>query len=470
MTFQKFLVFSMLMGIAKTATGQMPHIAGIVTIDVERGLILADITMTNLPAFIDPVLVLNQGMNIQYIKCNGKTVPYNTDFGIHTKNDYLSNGIAYSLVVDSINSQTSISLKYRGAFPVYHNSLLDNSYNDDQSKIVFKNNILRASYTSKWYPFFYDRETNALLTKFTANLKFVCNVSVTSIYINGAKPVSGNSAKVKVSQANNLPLYIGNYAFKEVNNTWFLNTAASALQKIAIAGTVNTISAFYEKILLVENKNYLVLAQIFSTGRPNQYNNWALADYPLIMMDVNRMSDIINAPLETKDNISDYRIIAHELAHQYWGLTIQANNNYRGFFSESLAEYFALKAIEQKYGVNKYVAFIKENYMKEQVLKRRHPPLDSLAGIIINNNYWYNYYSLCLLGLEYVIGKEKMNLICRNLLHHNDSQKMDFMTLQKAIFKAGVTNDEYKAWHKQFVNTDNCLKGITDYLTKMKSP
>jgi len=49
------------------------------------------------------------------------------------------------------------------------------------------------------------------------------------------------------------------------------------------------------------------------------------------------------------DRLLDY-ILAHEIAHQWWGIGIGADLNAESFLSESLAQYFSITYFEDKYG------------------------------------------------------------------------------------------------------------------------
>ncbi len=49
------------------------------------------------------------------------------------------------------------------------------------------------------------------------------------------------------------------------------------------------------------------------------------------------------------DRFLDY-LIAHEVAHQWWGIGIGSDGNAEGFLSESVAQYFSITYFEDKYG------------------------------------------------------------------------------------------------------------------------
>ena len=171
---------------------EYPHLQGKIEVNAINGFIKCELTITNFPQYEDPVFVLNKGMNIQYIKLGNRTIPYNTDYGLHTRSAYLNEGLAYSPVIDSITKKMAFQLKYTGAFPVYGNDVSDNAYDDDQGKIVFKNKILRASYMTKLCPFLYDRSTGNLMTKYSYDLQVsLKGFAASTIIINENLPKNG---------------------------------------------------------------------------------------------------------------------------------------------------------------------------------------------------------------------------------------------------------------------------------------
>jgi hypothetical protein len=70
-----------------------PHITGTVTIDMQRGLIDCDFSLSNLPQENMTVL-LNKGMNIQYFTdTSGNVLPYKGFYDFKAKGE----GIEYTI-------------------------------------------------------------------------------------------------------------------------------------------------------------------------------------------------------------------------------------------------------------------------------------------------------------------------------------------------------------------------------------
>jgi hypothetical protein len=139
--------------------------------------------MTNFPEMDNPAFCLNKGFNIKDIKQNGKSVGYNIDWGVAFKTSFLREGIGIVPIIDTLTTATKIALTFVGAFPTYKaNETVKNG--DGMSLIAIKDDILRASHQTLWYPVLIDRTTNTIYTKVTYDIEIEC-IDCNSIYLGG---------------------------------------------------------------------------------------------------------------------------------------------------------------------------------------------------------------------------------------------------------------------------------------------
>jgi hypothetical protein len=87
---------------------------------------------------------------------------------------------------------------------------------------------------------------------------------------------------------------------------------------------------------------------IIETASPQASFSGASAD-ALIIIDQSLFREKDLAVPSLLDRLLDY-ILAHEIAHQWWGIGIGADLNAENFLSESLAQYFSITYFEEKYG------------------------------------------------------------------------------------------------------------------------
>jgi ABC-2 type transport system permease protein len=109
-----------------------------------------------------------------------------------------------------------------------------------------------------------------------------------------------------------------------------------------------------------------------------------------------------------------YHIMAHEVAHQWWGLNLTpAAVEGAGLLVESFATYSAMQVVEETLGYEhllKYLSQMRQEY--EVPRSRAAPPL------LRSNNSFMNYRKgpFALFALRNYIGKEKVNDALRRML------------------------------------------------------
>jgi hypothetical protein len=139
--------------------------------------------------------------------------------------------------------------------------------------------------------------------------------------------------------------------------------------------------------------------------------------------------------MKSPDDINfTYFVVAHELAHQWWGHQliggqVQGSN----MMSEALAEYSALRVMAKKYGQENMRKFLKhelDGYLRGRAGEvRKEPPL----ALVQRESYvWYQKGAIVLYALSDYIGEEKLNEALRTFLlryrygNGSDSQSADY--------------------------------------------
>ena len=151
------------------------------------------------------------------------------------------------------------------------------------------------------------------------------------------------------------------------------------------------------------------------------------------------------------------------MAHLYWGIQVRANNDFWGFYSESFAEYFSLLALRELLGENKYKNFVLEKYLTDNALKFNVAQLTDVQKPL-NVYYCYNYYSMVLLGLEQIVGEEKVINFFRYLLENTKSSNIDFDYFERMALESGITKNQWNQFKVEYVETPNCLNLVKDRL------
>lgn len=110
-----------------------------------------------------------------------------------------------------------------------------------------------------------------------------------------------------------------------------------------------------------------------------------------------------------------FSVVAHELAHQYWGSHL-APENVEGIYllSESLAEYSAIQVLEKTYGrehLRRYLAQLRKEMQRQYEIPSRRADVPLLRA----NNDFLAYYKgpFAMYALSENIGKEQVNRALR---------------------------------------------------------
>ncbi|MGH9159747.1 MAG: M1 family metallopeptidase, partial [Vicinamibacteraceae bacterium] len=124
-------------------------------------------------------------------------------------------------------------------------------------------------------------------------------------------------------------------------------------------------------------------------------------------------------PRAAQDPDLPYAVVAHEVAHQWWGTQLPyARVEGAGLLSESLATYSAMRVVEDTLGaahLRRYLRFMRAEYGIPRT--RAAPPLLQATDTFS----FYRKGPLALHALAEYIGKERVNEALRRLLEKHGS-------------------------------------------------
>ncbi|MFC2185731.1 ABC transporter permease/M1 family aminopeptidase [Fulvivirgaceae bacterium LMO-SS25] len=122
---------------------------------------------------------------------------------------------------------------------------------------------------------------------------------------------------------------------------------------------------------------------------------------------------------DEKDVDMAFYITAHEVAHQWWGLQLEAANvQGQNMILETLAQYSAMMVLREKYSDEKVQQFLKlqlDDYTEANLKSKK----EELPLVLVENeeHIYYNKGALVMYELQKHIGEENVNNALQNFLN-----------------------------------------------------
>lgn len=168
---------------------------------------------------------------------------------------------------------------------------------------------------------------------------------------------------------------------------------------------------------------------------------------------------------DKKDVDMAFFITAHEIAHQWWGMQLEAANvEGQKMILETLAQYSALMVFKEKYPDEKVQQFLKiqsDEYFKARLrLKEEELPL----ALVNNQSYlYYNLGALNMYELQKRIGEKSLNKALQKFIENWHS-----FNNPKRPNRYATTQDLIQSFRE--VTPDSLQYVITDLFESVNSP
>jgi ABC-type transport system involved in multi-copper enzyme maturation permease subunit len=144
---------------------------------------------------------------------------------------------------------------------------------------------------------------------------------------------------------------------------------------------------------------------------------------------------ILRAPKKDDDLDMPFYVTAHEVGHQWWAhQVIGANLQGSTLFSEGLANYSALTAMEREYGRDNLQKFL-ANELDRYLVGRSGEQKKELPLMLVENQPYihYNKGSLALYALRDLIGEPAMNRALARFVRDKAFQSAPFTTSREFL-------------------------------------
>lgn len=244
----------------------------------------------------------------------------------------------------------------------------------------------------------------ALLSRSTKDNRSYFHYKMNQTMINFYAIVSGKYELVKeqwkpesypVSDAVDLEIYY------HKGHDYNLNRMLGGMKQSLAYYSKNFSPYQYKQLRIMEFPRYSQFAQSFPNTIP-------FSESIGFVLDIDDQTDVDMA----------FFVTAHEVAHQWFGMQIEAANvQGRNLILETLSQYAAVMVLKDRYPqqkVDQFLEFQKETYDKNS--KRADTAEPSLA-LVQNQDYvYYNKGALAMYELQKQIGEDKVNLALKRFL------------------------------------------------------
>lgn len=457
----KILVSILVILCYSTISFAQPHLKGVVKLDIKKGYIHCDFTVSNLPDLSNYKILLNKGMNIKHFKnSEGQLISYDGYYGGKLNGEALE----YYLVDakdKKIELENDFKIEYSGAFPVYNNEF--NTF-DFKGYIAINDKTIRATEQSKWYPVLYDEDNDKLINNYSYEITVISTESQ-SVFINGSKPKKGTTTTFSSSKPVPLFLFAGSYDFINVNGNYLLNVGITTDVSRKIFQNIDLIKAYYKDLLGIDFEDNIYIVN-HNAVKDLGDGSWGFNTYPAVAFSNLDFNNLLTADSTFKENY--YKFFAHELAHNYFGNNVNSGD-LSWFWLEGTAEYLSLLALES-YTDQKNINEYYEYYCKS-IEKENFSPLNTITSSEqINSDYRYILSPLIFKSFEISFGREKTIETLKYLLEFSKTETLTLSTWERSAIKNGISKESFSSFKKSVLSDEKFIKNAIGLVRKATSP
>jgi len=374
--------------------------------------IASDLILSNLPDIKNYVIRLNSGLNIRYFKDvqrNDTPLYYDMDTRDSIQSDETK---AYYLHENTGNPARYIprelKIKYLGMYPVIKDSASGYMGQDWRGNIAFNGYSIRAEgIQGDWYPVLYDKDKRKRYESVRYDINVTCS-DCSVLFINGSTPVRAKQGRFISSKPYEMSLFCGDFKAVERNGFWLLNAEMKKADEQKLFALAGRYQAYYEKKFKEPYSGSLTLVQATPVADPR---DWAFSFQSTpTTFTVGAGKYRLQSLFSDADSARHKQVLAHELAHYYFGTLVKTADGFGHVIDEGFAEYLSYKLTQYLEGEDAYQALWSSKLKSLKNLRNYQP----FARIKNENDYgnreYYLYYyaPVLLMAIEKEIGRPAM--------------------------------------------------------------
>ena len=453
----KYKLITFLFLFSLKAFAQTPHLTGEMSLSTKKGTISCEFNLSNIPSLEDYTIWLNTGFNFARITDESGEIKYQYK---KVYNDKSSEAFQYYITPQPNQGKffpKTLKFTYTGAFPVISDTTLMYETGDWKGNIAFNGTTVRMTDQSAWYPILYDVQNDKVINSYTYTIK-VNNEEGGATYLNGEIPKAGGANIFSSNVPVPMLLFAGAFTFLQQQDIYFINTRLSAPERGLLSQLTTSMVNFYSDKM---NIPYGSKISYMETTPVSKYNAWLFVTYPTVAL-VGRqftMHNLFrNSPNLAVDTAS-FSLIAHELAHYYFGTLFTPNSDLRWVFLEGVNEYLSLQFVKEKFGKMAYQKRVLKYLMATEGIKQLIP-LDKLkANTPLDDAYKYNYIPLLLTAMEKEVGLKQM-WRWLNLVANSKNEITNYSFFKSSLIRSGIPPKTYDAFEERFIMNEKSKENL----------
>ncbi len=441
-----------------------PTIKGTAKISIKKGTIECDFIMSDMPNITSYSLRINSGMNIRAFKDLKYGIPLYYDTEVKDTLSYGST-MGYYLHENVGNPgrylPEQLEVKYAGMFPVVPDSASGYQATDFRGNVAFNGYSLRVDgFQAAWYPVLYDMKNQVQYDKVRYDITLSCD-DCSVLFVNGSSPVKARAARFSSIVPRQMSIYVGNFETVLVNDTWILNPDMSKSQQSGFIGLVNGFKDYYQNSLGIPFKGEVTFVQTKPTASPD--HAFAFVSSPTIF-NVGVGDYGLGGLFNPEGGIHMKQVLAHELAHYYFGTYLRMNTEFGHVIDEGFAEYLSFKAVRHNLGEAAYKEIIDG---KLAALKHFAPlPFTAIRDekdYKVREYYLYYFAPIILIAIEKEIG-EKAMLHWLNIMLNTKTDFTDYPFMERTFLAAQSDKLNAKILTSKYFSSPDALKNAVKVL------
>lgn len=428
---------------AEPAAAEDFQLVGKLSSDPATGVVAGDVCLNGLAA--TQAFLLHRGLNVRGVRDAATGERIHFDFDGHARE---TDAEAYRFVMPA--KVKSYCVEYVGRYPVYQVERGERAELDSMSDVAFDGRSVRSTYAARFLPVPLDAKNNAI-NALTFKLTVEC-AGCRSLYVNGAAPQPGPRAEFTSNVPRPMLLYGGDFPVTTKGRAHFVGAPVSDAGAKAISSDLQALAEFHERYIGAPYRDTPSFMSFAAVGwdRKLDATSWQFVSWPTIGADGRLAFDSILDPTDPAHMRPGWiRLLAHEMAHYYFGTVYEPHGPLRWFLVESVAEFMAMRYIRDRQGPEE---FQKRWDRRASEVKRIKAivPLNRISDPEqIDVDYRYALGPLLLFALERDVGAEPLRRALGSLVQSPPTGEADWAMLAERLRKGGASPDRLKAFEQQ---------------------